>query len=336
MAVIGPSIPTHEAGGPILARVDPEHRAQALGVLLKGRPDPSEPAVEAFLAFAEGHQVPLDDLWVAYEPHRPERPIAAVLLAPSPGRTAMVFLSPLDGPQGVVVAAQLVDAAVQGRLDRRVRVAQALLDVGQTLEQQALADGGFRRLARLAYLQRPCPNVRRVEPLPDRLTRHFDGRTPEILAYSQDTAQRFGAAIEASYRGTRDCPGLLGLRPIEEVMQGHCASGVHRPDLWAAVFDQGEPAAVLLINQSHQSPGFELVYLGVAEPYRGCGLGREMLEYGLAQVGRQGAASMVLAVDEANDPAVHLYKSLGFAPRARKVAMIRPTESAGVPGASLA
>ncbi|MEM7681939.1 MAG: GNAT family N-acetyltransferase [Planctomycetota bacterium] len=321
-----------EPQGLRIARVDPAQRAVALGVLLKGKPDPDEPSVQAFLDFARAHKVPLDDLWAACDASRPDRPLAAALLAPSPGRTAMLFVSPIREPAGVARAAELIDTLVAGRLDRRVRVVQALLDVGQTEEQQALVDGGFIRLARLAYLQRPCPSVRRVDPLAPALARRLDGRTPEVFAYTPEMAPKFERAILASYRGTQDCPGLLGLRPIDEVLEGHRASGVHRPDLWFAVYDRDEPVAVLLINQSHQSTGFELVYLGVADTARGKGLGRALLEHGLAESGRQGAGSMVLAVDERNDPAVRLYRSMGFAARTRKVAMIRPTESAGQGG----
>ena len=67
-----------------------KHR-QALAVLLTGRTDSSDPAVQQFLNFPCSQGLRLDELWVA---RQGTKPIASVLIVPSAGHTAIMFLSP--------------------------------------------------------------------------------------------------------------------------------------------------------------------------------------------------------------------------------------------------
>ena len=56
--------------------------------------------------------------------------------------------------------------------------------------------------------------------------------------------------------------------------------------------------------------------------WRGRGLARKLLLSGLHQAAGRHVQNMLLAVDQDNEPAVKLYKSLGFTATARKLAMI--------------
>ncbi|MCX5057240.1 GNAT family N-acetyltransferase [Streptomyces sp. NBC_00461] len=57
-----------------------------------------------------------------------------------------------------------------------------------------------------------------------------------------------------------------------------------------------------------------LISLGVARDLRGRGLGRRLMTRMLDRLRSEGASEVRLAVDPDNEPAVHLYKSLGFTP----------------------
>ena len=150
------------------------------------------------------------------------------------------------------------------------------------------------------------------------------------LRAASPLAAAFARAIEASYEQTADCPGLVGLRRIEDIIAGHMAAGQFVPELWLALRRRGEPVGVMLVNELTQGAGFELVYLGIAAPYRGQGLARSLLAYGLGQASVRGRANwgtdnprLHLAVDEANPAARQLYARFGFRASTRKLAMIR-------------
>jgi N-acetylglutamate synthase-like GNAT family acetyltransferase len=60
-------------------------------------------------------------------------------------------------------------------------------------------------------------------------------------------------------------------------------------------------------------PGvFELAKMAVAKEYRGQGIGRQVLEYTMAQAKALGAKSLTLGSNTKLANAVHLYESLGF------------------------
>jgi mycothiol synthase len=63
---------------------------------------------------------------------------------------------------------------------------------------------------------------------------------------------------------------------------------------------------------SDGSPAGEVRLLGVDRPWRGRGLGRAVTAWGVAELRRRGAETVVLAVEGQNDQAHKLYRDLGF------------------------
>jgi ribosomal-protein-alanine N-acetyltransferase len=57
----------------------------------------------------------------------------------------------------------------------------------------------------------------------------------------------------------------------------------------------------------------EILTVAVAPAERGLGLGRLLVEDALRRLYRDGVATCFLEVDQANEPAMRLYRSLGFA-----------------------
>ncbi len=308
--------PMHDAmpdlPGVRCVRIGPADRRWALSLLLTGRAEGGDMAVDQFLSYVTDQHLPLDDLWVAMRGEGTAG--AAALVMPNAGRTAMAFVSPMLDSRDEAVTVTLLRQVCGGLDPAKLRLVQALLDPPQRREMQAFVAAGFHRLAELLYMQRGTDLPMMPLQLPPDL---------EAVHYSEATHDLFARAIVESYEQTLDCPGLLGLRPIDDVMAGHKTTGMFTPTLWYALHRGGKPAAVMLLNLLPQRATAELVYLGLAPAFRGRGLARQLLLHGLSIVPRHGATTMVLAVDDANAPAIRLYRRLGFASGTKKTAMIR-------------
>ncbi len=285
-------------------------QSQALSLLLTGKRAEDSLAVEQFRAFAEQNKLSLDHTWVALQFGRP---VASSLIVPSDGRTAMLFLSPVTDPHIVPVAARLAQTASNEQCRSQTNLIQALLDPNQTAEYDALKQAGYTHLAKLVYMERSVREPYKPLDLDPELTVHH---------YSARTRRHFAATILASYRETLDCPGLLGLRSIDDIIAGHLATGVFEPHLWFAITHGDEPVGVMLLNKVPQRRALELVYLGLNPAWRGKGIARRLVEHGIALVAKQRLSTMILAVDESNTPALRLYRQLNFSQSGHKVAMI--------------
>jgi len=274
-----------------------------------------------FLQYADSRGISTSDIWVA---DRAGRVVSAVLPVYSPGRTVLLLM-PGDAPSGDDSRAVplVVDAVCTAALIRGTHLAQVLLD---PLDSSALAlytGLGFRRMAELLYLQ---TSVRRRAPIPP-LTPGF-----EWIGYSPATHALFTTAITESYQESLDCPGLNGLRDIEDVIAGHKASGEFDPGLWFVLSETvggangaacRVPRAVLVLSRLPRSDAVELVYLGLTPAARGRGLGAMMLRHAMGTVARIERARLTLAVDSGNVPALKLYYRHGMQQVASKIAMMR-------------
>ncbi len=317
MATLTPTFAAeHQPEDVTFRRVSPARREEALALLLTGAVGGSRAVVEQFLNFVSDQSMSLDHLWGAYRTQTGSL-LASTLLVHCAGRTAMTFISPSPKDVHTQAIGGLVQAACASQDPLRVRLVQGLLDVGQFREAQALAGAGFRRLANLVYMQRLAPPP--FEPL------KLDVAI-EVVPWQAHLRHQFNETILASYEDTADCPGMLGLRDIDDIVDGHMATGEFAPHLWMMLRCGDEPVGVMLLNPVLQRQALELVYLGFAKPWRGRGLGRKLLLHGLGLARHERINQVILAVDEANAPAVQLYKSMKFTPTARKLAMVWPVE----------
>ena len=305
-----------------VAAVPYEQRAEALRILLTGSRSGPETVVQPFLSFVRQQGVALDRLFGAYVEGR----LASVcLVLPSPGRTGMVFISPAADRRRERLVADAARHAVS-RLDaERFRLVQALLDPTQIGERRALERAGFEALATLMYMNRPAEKTPPAWSREDRI----EALGLEPRHWSEAHRGLFARAIERSYRDTLDCPGLVGMRHIDDVIAGHMATGRFDPELWTVYHRDGEPAAVTLLACVQDEETYELVYLGVDPAWRGRGLGEQVMRRGLTQVAARGAKRVCLAVDQDNRPARRLYTAMGFRSMSRKVAMIHALNERG-------
>jgi ribosomal protein S18 acetylase RimI-like enzyme len=266
--------------------------------------------VADFLRYAVQRGLNLNDTWVA---DRAGRIVWATLPVVNPGRT-MLLLMPDTAPAGDLPAcAELLDAVCDHFGRRGISMAQALLEPGAPIADTLARDGRFVRLAELIYLQ---GDVRRAPTAP------AEGIAWQ--AYSPATHDRFAATILSTYEDSLDCPALNGVRGIEDIIRGHKGGGEFRPDLWLLATDPaGVPLGVVLLAPIGSGDAIELVYLGVCPLARGRGIGHLLLAEAMAIARSLGIASITLAVDAQNVPALRLYYGHGLHRLCSKLALMR-------------
>ncbi len=213
-------------------------------------------------------------------------------------------------------------------------MAQALTEPAHGWAKEAFLAAGFMHVGDLTYLRRTADSSSVVPP--PKLGDGVELRTFASVeaAEGRGAAEKvFGAALEASYEQTLDCPELCGLRSISDVLDSHRSTGQFDPRLWWVIL--GAPAGValttrkplgcLLLNPCKDQQTIELVYIGLAMEARGKGWARPVLLHGisLASQGRR-SYEVACAVDDRNLPARNLYASLGFRESGHRVAMVKP------------
>jgi ribosomal protein S18 acetylase RimI-like enzyme len=306
--------PTHR-----LIRVGPERQQDAIARLVGG-PGARVDAADRFLEFSRTNGIDLSLLWARVD--RRDQLLATVLAVPNPGRTVIVFSSPVTSPGGVELQGELIDFAAREMATGDLELAQVLIEPHDALQRDAFRAGGYSELARLSYMERSLAGRNRIPraAFPDDVTvePYVDGLRDEMLE-----------ALEASYEETLDCPGLRGLRRTEDIFEGHRGTGIFEPTLWTLLRVDGRPGGVLMLNPAPASNTIELVYIGLAKFAQGRGIGRELLRFGFGQLAERSERAVTLAVDDRNHPAITLYRREGFRRVLRRVAMIRSLRDSG-------
>ncbi|MCG3180320.1 MAG: hypothetical protein BIFFINMI_02679 [Phycisphaerae bacterium] len=237
----------------------------------------------------------------------------------SPGRTGLLVLGPTNEGAVDADAAAAVRALVADEGGRGIGLVQALLPPSQRAEGRLLRSSGFTNLAELIYLEGELAAAPGAS----------SAGLGEAVTFTEASSPLFADTIQKTYEQTLDCPGLEGLRRMEDIMAGHRGSGKFRPDLWFLFGQPGSPAGIVLLNEVANQLGdtVELVYMGVVPAARGRGLGRGMLGYAMSAAARAGYRRILLAVDSLNEPAIRLYRVFGLSETMRRIAWIcRTTE----------
>jgi GNAT superfamily N-acetyltransferase len=321
----GDGNPVDSSSSSAAFQVRPVQRAEvhaALQLILgsQGRPAAEEHVVD-FLRYAVYRGLDLNDIWLATHNGRM---VWAILPVISPGKTMLLF-SPTHVPANFqdTCVCPLVERVVQHYQTRAVDLAQVLLDPGDAGAVAMFKTCRFEPLAELIYLDR---DVRRGADtaLPGGFS--WDG-------YSSATHGDFARAVSATYDGSLDCPRLNGRRNIDDVIEGHKAAGEFDPKLWFLLRDRSNGAAttsagVLLLNRSTRTDSLELVYLGLARPYRGKQLGDAMMRHAINTASAIGSRRLSLAVDSNNAPALRLYQRHGMTRLCSRIALLRDLRDA--------
>ncbi|MBL8745059.1 MAG: GNAT family N-acetyltransferase [Phycisphaerae bacterium] len=310
---------TVQAGSPSrIVRVTSSLRSAAAARLVgtnRGGPD----SAAQFLAAAEKHGISLDHFWVSLWGNG-DRVGQACLIVPGSGRSAMTFTSePRDGLEEADLAAVVTEATA--RLPG-VHIAQALLEDHERGARSALMQAGYLGVGTLSYMRRVTPKrgehfqAHASWPMQVCVRRYEAGDDPALIE-----------GLERSYEQTLDCPELCGLRDTADVLDSHRSAGRFDPAHWWIVERDRKIEGMLLFNPCPEMGSIELVYLGLAPSLRGGGLGRRLLEHGLAHLIGSPEPHVTCAVDQRNVPALRLYRALKFDEFAQRRAFVKPIAS---------
>jgi mycothiol synthase len=132
------------------------------------------------------------------------------------------------------------------------------------------------------------------------------------VAYDATDAALFSETLLQTYQGTRDCPEVNGVRTISEILDGHSADAGANYSHWWLAFEGDRPAGVLLATESPEWESWEIAYIGIVPKARRQGLGRELMLKTLVEARVAEVQQLTVCVDSRNEPAIGLYRSLGF------------------------
>jgi GNAT superfamily N-acetyltransferase len=296
---------------PRIAPIPPGQHPQALALVLQHAPEAErrQQMVSASAAGGEGGgRGPR--LLGAYRGHKL---VGAALAEVQAGRMASVWPPRLVTGEPATTAVGLVKELLRLLGKEEVRLAQGLLEGGAAADEEAMSAGGLRRLSELLYLVSPnsaFPTSPPVSPL-------------EFEPYSPANHRRLAEIVQATYQQTRDCPGLNGVRNVEDVLAGYRGTGVFDPGRWLIVREGGSDVGCLLLNDFPEYDNWELTYMGVAPRARGSGWGIEMVRTAQWRTRLAGRSRLVLAVDAENEPALKLYAAAGFQAWDRRTVLVK-------------
>jgi hypothetical protein len=200
----------------------------------------------------------------------------------------------------------------------KVTLAQIVLNEPvPTLQMQAITDAGFEELAKLRYLER---QTSATIPSKSNQTNH-SGLHFQSMETSCDV--ELGKVLEETYIGSLDCPNLHGVRPIQDIIDGHRMSSPYQPEFWFIGTIDESPVCVLLLNPNDDV--LELAYVGViSKPKRNTALLISALRKQLNLHKHHDFQRITLVVDIANGKASKLYAKWNFAqPHSRHAFMYK-------------
>lgn len=230
--------------------------------------------------------------------------ISVSLSIESPGSSAMVFISAKQNSdivqKGTILALNylLTEAWKRGLI-----LLEILLLPGSSNTAQIVEHAGFRFITRLLYLRRRVS----VNKSPACVAGDL-----EWVEYTPDSEPVFRSTLEQTYAQSLDCPELMGLRNMNDIMAGHRAVGEYDPSLWWVAMRSGKPVGIMLLNKIPIRSAFEIVYMGVTQAARGTGVADVLIHRAVQAVGNSNAVEIALAVDRRNDPARKMYARWGF------------------------
>jgi ribosomal protein S18 acetylase RimI-like enzyme len=287
---------------------NPAEMARAIGDLACIFPVVEQPAYLQTLALLVGRPQAAEEL-VVVEARRSTGRGGVALAQLLAGRAALVW--PVKAADREV-GKELLHATVAELRTRGIIIAQVILALDQT-EQMALFQGeSFLLGGELVYMSAE-EDAFPAEPTTSDLQFHVVApEDPELIR-----------VVEATYRGSLDCPMVDGWREIPDVLAGYRSTGAYRPELWRLIRRQHETVGCLLLSDFPEYEQGELTYLGIDPQYRGLGLGLASSRWTVSFARDVGWHRVLLAVDAQNHPARRIYEEAGFAEVARRLLLAR-------------
>jgi GNAT superfamily N-acetyltransferase len=240
--------------------------------------------------------------------------VGAIYFRQQAGRVATIWAPRMLSTEPLVTAVALLKAALSHLFQHEVEFVQSLLPCDATVDLEAMFAAGFRHETDLLYLVCPIDKSAAWE-VPAESCLQFE-------PYRSEQHDRLARIVEATYEGSLDCPGVDGLRDIDDVLAGYRATGVFSPDRWLIVRREGCDVGCLILAEYEGQGPWELVYMGLLPAMRGQDLGISIVEHAKRLAARAGQSRLVLAVDAANAPALRMYSRAAFQEWTRRAVMI--------------
>ncbi|MEX2174675.1 MAG: GNAT family N-acetyltransferase [Pirellulaceae bacterium] len=239
--------------------------------------------------------------------------VGAVLAQTLCGRSAVVWPPQSIDADDSTTAASLLQSLHDRLTASGTHLAQTILDSANEFPAATMVAAGYVYAGELCYMaalaecfpEREPPRDWTVEPL--------------------STANRapFIALIDATYQGSLDCPLVDGLRDTADVLEGYRSVGQYRPEYWLTVKHEKSDIGCLILADHPAQDQMEIVYVGVVNAARGRRLGLALTRHAQWLARQEGKARLVLAVDQANRPAILAYQSAGFVAWDRRSLFVR-------------
>ena len=290
------------SASPEITACPTDRRVEALSLVLCDIAPSQRPEIATTLLETDVYPVQLagGGLFVAL---RGERTCGAAWGQRQPGNTAVFWPPQLVPGEAQEVGHQLASAVV-AELDRaEIAMTQVLLPPGDVDHVNLISAAGFRHLADLLYLSWEVGQHAAQSAEKSQLA---------FLPFDPSQPARLSALVERTYEGSLDCAALNGTRHIDDVIAGYRATGVYRAENWLIAQHDGQDIGVLILADHPQARHWELVYMGLVPEARGCGWGREVAQHAQTLAERAHVERIVLAVDAKNEPALRMYRAVGF------------------------
>jgi len=222
----------------------------------------------------------------------------------SKGSVGFLYHSPA-GPQQVNVKSlvELIREISLHVLTNGYRMIQRFVPTNQHPDVSVLMAAGFEELVELVYM---------VLPLGKQGSVGVEGKEYEFVNYENFRKGELETTIQRTYHGSLDCPRLVGVRSIPQIINSHKTTGEFTPQWWWILRFQGSPVGCVLVNQTTNKDVAEIIYLGVVPEFRGKALGELMLKHTATYAHCEGIKQLTLAVDSRNNVAINLYDRFGF------------------------
>ncbi len=272
-------------------------QAAALGLLLSRIPDGDRPrhvdAWAAVLATGQAH------LWIA---QRLGKLAGTILAQVQPGRTAVVLPPRQIADEPTETSDALLTHVAEMARSEGVKLLQAALRPDERDDACRFAAAGYHHVSDLSYLVslNGCfPSVVPQSAL-------------EFVPCSATGMKRLARMVEQSYQGSLDCPPVDGHRAIDDVLAGYRAIGQFDASHWLVARHEQRDVGCLLLGDHPGENGCELIYMGLKPAARGRQFGLALVRHAQWLTARAGRSRLTTAVDEANAPAIAIYRATQF------------------------
>jgi ribosomal protein S18 acetylase RimI-like enzyme len=227
------------------------------------------------------------------------------------GKSSLLWGPEMHEGGSAVILPQLLEVAIRYLQQQQIHLVQAL---PQSAAQSRLFTAfGFDTSVQLAYLACTVDSRSGAQGATSSSIYEVPSDV-QFVSYRTELRGTLEAVIEATYVGTLDAPQLNGKRDVKDIVDGYIATAHGELSRWWLVQFAGRYVGCLLLADHPASDQVELMYMGLVSEARGRGWGRRLVQQAQLESARSQRSRLVLAVDTANNPALHIYSAMGFLP----------------------